>query len=394
MRVPVGAKRPGKGAGKTTRLERGEVPPPKSVVKRPSVIPLPPGWRQAGEVFEKISSVASCLLDFDRAVKVGGLPLGRIITVHGETAGGKTAMVWALIRSFVDAGHYAKYIDAEHAIDEKFATEILGRPLKSVPNLGGSRPANYEETIDDVDVFLKWMAARVEQQIKEDGRSDLACIIVVDSINKLTPKRELEKLTRGAGKKAGESGGDAIDKGWGRLRAAFNQAWLDHLIPLLHAARCALVVIAQEREGADANHWDPPNVKGGKSLLYDASLIARVMKAKPMRDGEGKDAPTYGFQHRIRIWKSKVGHMSGRWVDSYFHLSNGLFVPPGLDLARDALTVGRDLDVVKVAGSWLSWNRRRWQGEHRAVQALAADVNTLHELVADVRKAIDTEAGR
>lgn len=286
-----------------------------------------------------------------------------------------TAFVGGLIESFVSQGHIGAYVDAEHATPNEFFEELFRKPLRDVPNFIADRPKSYEETIDKVDTLLRWVAD------EKKSAPDLASILVVDSINKLVPARELEKLRK--------EGADAIDKGWGRYRAAMNQAWLDHLTPMLAAADCALVVIAQERD-EQSEGWgyqEEFKVKGGAALLFDASMVMRVSKGSPIKEGEGKDAKIYGFRHRVRIWKSKVAHMDGRYTDVAFHLSNGSLTPAGFDVARDLLHVGRAVGVVEAAGSWLSFSKRRWQGEQRAILGIAEDLDTQVAL----RTAIDAK---
>lgn len=377
MRTRLKKKTPG-AERRGTDLDSIPPPPPT-----PSAFKdLPTGWKPAAVALDRVRAVRTIFPDFNRAIRVGGLPVRRIHTVHGPTHGGKTAFIGGLLRSFVDAGHVAAYVDAEHATPRDFFDELFGRPTEEVPNLLAERSEGYEETIDKIDSFLKWMRG------KRQDDPNLASIVVVDSINKLVPKRELEKLRK--------EGGEALDKGWGRLRAAFNQAWLDHLTPRLAAAECAMVIIAQERDEQEQGwgYQEEFKVKGGAALLFDASCVIRISKSTPIRDGADKDSPIVGFKHRARIWKSKVGHMDGRFTDCVFHLSNGVLAPAGFDLARDALYVGANLEVVKASGSWLSWGKKRWQGENRAIAALNKDRAALDSLIADVAREVDKQAGR
>lgn len=297
-----------------------------------------------------------------------------------------SAFVGGLVESFVTAENIGAYIDAEHATPDEWFSELFKRPLKEVSNFFAERPRNYEETITKVDALLSWVKG-VRAEERKAGRRPPHAILAVDSINKLVPKRELEQLMA--------KGGDAIDKAWGRLRAAMNQSWLDHLTPLLGDADCALVLVAQERKEDDELSWDPSRavqIKGGGALTFDASMVIRVSKGAPVRlekDVEG--SPIVGFKHRVRIWKNKVGHLDGRYTDCFFHLSNGKLTPGGFDTARDLVEVGKDLEVVKVSGSWLSWGKKRWQGEKRAVLAISADSALEADLLASINEAIVRE---
>jgi hypothetical protein len=121
------------------------------------------------------------------------------------------------------------------------------------------------------------------------------------------------------------------------------------------------------------------------------------MKAQPVfiKPGDDKSNDNIcGYGHRVRIWKSKVSHMEGRHTDSIFHLSNGRFSPKGLDLARDALTVGIKLGVVTQAGAWYSYNGRRSHGFNKFLMRLVDRPALLTDILVDVNKEIDRNAGR
>lgn len=345
-----------------------------------------PGWGTAAEVLDVVTSVRTVFPDFNRATTVGGLPVRRMHTVHGPTHGGKTAFALGLVKSFVDVGFLAGYVDAEHALGQEYAAELV-RDLEGKPNFKATRPTTYEKTIDTVDAFL----SRAEK-IKAE-HPDHRCILVVDTINKLVPERELKKIL------AKDGGGAEVSKGHhGRYRAAINQAWLDQMTPRIARADCALVVIAQERDAGDSGDWfnDEVQVKGGQALVYDASLLIRVSKAAPifLDPKEKSNASITGFAHRVRIWKSKVGHMDGNYSDCVFHLSNGKLTPAGFDTARDAVSVGVKLGIVKQAGAWYSFNRRRKQGLHNMVKYVGAHPPILANILDVIAEKLDKMEGR
>lgn len=361
------------------------VPPPK-----PSLIPLPKGWKRAEEALDRIESVSTIFPDFNRASGVGGLPVNRFHTIHGPTHGGKSALVLGFIKSFLDGGHVGALVDAEHSTPQEFAEELLGS-LRERDGFFGMRPDTYEQTISAVNEFLKMMVDLRKTQPEKKS------IVVVDSINKLTPKRELDNVLK--------SGGEEVSKGHaGRYRAAVNQAWLNHLGPRLKAAGCAMVFIAQERDNSGDDVWAQRapdggvEIKGGQALSFDASMLIRVSKALPIRDPstakEGEKGDIIGFQHRIRIYKSKVGHMDGAYTDCCYHFSNGRQTPPGFDTQRDALYVAKKLGLTSSSGSWITWRKHRWQGEARAAQWLAQHPNVTVEMLAHIEQHLAAQRSR
>lgn len=352
-------------------VDLDSIPPPKST------IPLPKGWQRATDAFESVISVSTIFPDFNRATRVGGLPVGRMHTVHGPTHGGKTGFVLGLVKSFVAGGHSGAYVDAELSTPKEFVRELIG-DLERYPDFIGKRPKTYEETIDAVDEYLEMMAGVRKKN------PNIYSICVIDSINKLTPEREMKNVLK--------TGGEEVSKGHGgRYRAAVNQSWLNHLSPMLSAAGCAMVFIAQERDSGDGELWEADGgveIKGGQALKFDASLLIRVSKSMAIRDttkaSEKSKGPVIGFAHKVRIYKSKVSHMDGAYSECTFHLSNGALTPAGFDLARDAVSTAQSIGLVKTSGSWLSWQKRRWQGTQKAVRWLGANPNVLAELVGDI----------
>jgi len=356
-------------------VSAGKIPPP---IRRKDVDV--PGWKRGTDALQRVTSVRTIFPSFNFGVRVGGLPTRRLHTVHGATHGGKSAFVLGMIKSFLLGGHYAALVDAERSTPQEFGRELLGDQLDS-DRFFGMLPDSYEDTIDGVDEYLDHVAKKRKQ---EPG---IASLCVVDSLTKLSPKRELANVVKG--------GGDEVAKGHhGRYRAALNQAWLDHITPKLDAANCAMLIVVQEREQRDDRGEIQYRPKGGTGILFDSSLLMRISKSMPMRDPPNKEGRIIGFAHKVRVYKSKVGHMDGRWTDTFFHLSNGAQGPAGFDTARDLVSVGKSLGLIKASGSWLSWGKKRWQGESRAVRALNKSPELLASLTDAVSAAIDSGAGR
>lgn len=348
------------------------VPPPK----RQALIDVPKGWQRASDALERIKAVSTIFPDLNRATRCGGLPVCRMHTIHGPTHGGKSGLILGLIKSFLLGGHIAAYIDAEHSTPWEFVEELLGDLVRD-PNFFAQKPATYEEAINAVDELLE-MVTKARKT-----RPELCCIIAVDSINKLSPEREIKNILK--------AGGDEVAKGHaGRYRAAINQSWLNHLSPLLSNAACAMVFIAQERDDGNGEVWEADGgveIKGGQALSFDASLLMRVTKRAavrlPGKDGD-KKGPVVGFQHGVRIYKSKVSHMDGAYTDAVYYFSNGKHTPAGFDTPHDAIHVAKELGIIDVRSSWLSWRKNRWQGEPKAALWLSKNPNALHQMLSDI----------
>ena len=376
-------------------------------------------WKPAHEVLDYVTVVPTIFPDFDRRSTVGGFPVRRVHTISGPTHQGKSAFILGLIESFLRAGHVAGYIDAEHATGLEFTDYLLSTPKH--PNFYARRPENYEQTIDDVDELIagiqlvregkKAHGKRTDRDYKPavPGMPDLCSLLAVDSITKLVPKREIKNMLESADK---ATKGEA-----GMRRAAVNQTWLDSVVPRLHLANMAFVLVAQEREEVDSSGGGfgtkfsedlAFHVKGGSGIQFDASMLMRITKRQAYYDvdaanGSGRDEevqkirkglPIVGWTHKIRIRKSKVGAMESSYTDCYFHMSTGRgMAPPGFDTVRDYVMVATDLGVI-VGEQYRQWGRKKFHGKRKLLEHLYANEADRLALFAETRAAIEKEAGR
>src|SRR6056297_3261648 len=120
-----------------------------------------------------IQTVPSGSILLDEALGIGGYPRGRIIEVYGPESSGKTTLALHAIAEAQKAGGNAAFIDAEHALDPNYASN-LGVDLD---NLLLSQPDNGEQALDITETLI---------------RSGAVDIIIVDSVAALVPKSEIE----------------------------------------------------------------------------------------------------------------------------------------------------------------------------------------------------------
>src|SRR5207249_1071002 len=63
-------------------------------------------------------------LGLDLALGVGGVPRGRVIEVYGPESSGKTTLGYHIMAEAQRGGGVAAFIDAEHALDPKYAKSV------------------------------------------------------------------------------------------------------------------------------------------------------------------------------------------------------------------------------------------------------------------------------
>lgn len=359
------------GAGRAARLKALE-----RVAKRFD------GFRPAREVLRRVRAVPTIFPQLDHATGVGGLPIDRFTLLHGPSNEGKSSFALGLVRSFLARDHFALFVDAERTTPIDWVESLVGPELVDHPGFFGRRPNTYEETVEEVRKFVRTLA-----EAREDGSlpEDASAIVVVDSMRKLVPANLMKKLARDDGGVDGAGGRAA------QMKAAMNAAWLDELVPLLDETGTAMVAIARESEDPEADVWAKRagrdyRVNGGRALIYDSSVVMRVVRAAWVTEGEGPERKTYGERHRVTIRKTKVAGKEEREVVCYFHSSNGVHIPAGFDRARDVIDLGLRLGVLEKRGASISFDGERiGAGEHRAVKALAEDPEWLGRVERAVR---------
>ena len=118
---------------------------------------------------EPIDSISTGSVGLDIALGIGGVPKGRIVEVYGPESSGKTTLTLHIIAECQKAGGICAFVDAEHALDVKYAAN-LG---VDTDNLYVSQPDFGEQALDIVETL---------------ARSGAIDLIVVDSVAALTPK--------------------------------------------------------------------------------------------------------------------------------------------------------------------------------------------------------------
>lgn len=118
-------------------------------------------------------AISTGALSLDLALGIGGLPRGRVVEIFGPESSGKTTITLHAIAEVQKKGGVAAFVDAEHALDTRYAKSI-GVDLDQ---LYVSQPDTGEQALEIVDMLVR------------SGGVDL---VVVDSVAALTPKAEIE----------------------------------------------------------------------------------------------------------------------------------------------------------------------------------------------------------
>src|SRR5262245_59652069 len=120
-----------------------------------------------------IEAIPTGSIALDAALGIGGVPRGRVIEIYGPESSGKTTLALTIIAQAQRAGGNAVFIDAEHALDAKYAHR-LGVDIES---LHVAQPDTGEEALE------------IAEHLVRSGAVD---VIVIDSVAALVPKAEIE----------------------------------------------------------------------------------------------------------------------------------------------------------------------------------------------------------
>src|SRR3989304_2094755 len=100
---------------------------------------------------EPIATISTGSLELDAALGVGGLPRGRVMEIFRPEASGETTLALHVIAEAQRAGGTCAFVDAEHALDPKYA-ETLG---VNIEDLLISQPDTGEQALDLTEVLVR-----------------------------------------------------------------------------------------------------------------------------------------------------------------------------------------------------------------------------------------------
>ena len=289
-----------------------------------------------------VETIPTGALALDVALGVGGIPRGRIIEVYGPESSGKTTLAQHIVAECQKKGGIAAFVDAEHALDPEYARN-LG---VNIDELLISQPDTGEQALD------------ITEELVRSGAVD---VIVVDSVAALVPKAEIE--------------GSMEDQQMG-LQARLMSKALRKLTGIIGKTNTTVIFINQLRQKIGVMYGNPETTTGGNALKYYASVRLEIKRVEGLK-GDGEDI---GNHVRVRILKNKV---APPFRTAEFDIIFG----KGICKIGNILDVAVDLDIVKKAGSWFSFeDDKLGQGRDKAKEFLAENPEILNKVENLVRE--------
>lgn len=294
-------------------------------------------------VREKVPSLPSGSWALDRALGVGGYPLGRIIELFGPEMSGKTTLTLHAVAMAQASGSEAAFVDAEHALDLGYA-EAIG---VDVPRLVVSQPDCGEQAL-----------AIVEDLVK----SRKFAVVVVDSVAALVPKAELD----------GEMG--ASHPG---LQARLMSQALRKLTGVCSKTGTAVMFINQMRMKIGVMFGSPETTTGGQALKFYASVRIDARRREKVHI-EGK---LVGNLHQVKVVKNKL-------APPFQECMLNVVYGRGIDRYSDLAEVALDIGAITKSGSWYAVKfgseseQQLCQGRFKLVDMLKEDAEVRKKVAA------------
>jgi recombination protein RecA len=290
----------------------------------------------------EISVIPTGALSLDVALGIGGVPRGRIVEIYGPESSGKSTLATHIVANAQKQGGTAAYIDAEHALDPRYAAAIG----VNVEDLLISQPDCGEDALNIAEML---------------ARSNAVDVIVVDSVAALVPKGELE----------GEIGDNFMG-----LQARMMSQALRKLTASLAKSRTCAIFINQIREKIGIVFGHPETTTGGRALKFYSSMRLDIRRVASIKGGEAE----VGNRTRVKVVKNKL-------APPFRTAEFDILFNEGISHAGSVLDMAVDVGLVEKKGAWFSYKGQRLgQGRESVRDDLKLNAKLLEELDRELRQ--------
>ena len=281
-------------------------------------------------------------ISLDIALGAGGYPKGRIIEIYGPESSGKTTFALHAIAEVQKNGGRAAFIDAEHALDPVYASNLgvdINELLLSQPDTG-------EQALEICDALVK---------------SEAVSIIVIDSVAALVPQAEID----------GEMGDSHVG-----LQARLMSQALRKLSGSINKTNTIVIFINQLREKVGVMFGNPETTPGGKALKYYASVRLDIRRGEQIKQG----SDVVGNRTNIKVVKNKV-------APPFKTATVDIMYGEGVSYEGELVDLASEANIIEKSGAWYSYNGNKiGQGKENVKLLLKDNVQLRNEIDKKVRE--------
>lgn len=285
-------------------------------------------------------------IGLDKALGIGGVPKGRVVEIYGPESSGKTTIALQIAAQCQAAGGTVAVIDAEHALDPKYARNIG----VSTDELIISQPDNGEMALDIAEALI---------------RSAAVDLLIIDSVAALTPRAEIE----------GNMGDQVIG-----LQARLMSQALRKLTALISKTGCTVIFINQLRDKIGNIFGSSEQTPGGRALKFFSSVRLDVRRKEVIKIQDN----AVGSRINIKVVKNKV-------AAPYKNAELVIMYDEGIDKIGEIIDLGVLNGSIVKSGGWLSFQGKiLGQGRENVKEYLRNDVETRMEIEATLMERAGT----
>lgn len=293
---------------------------------------------------QKIEVSPTGSISLDLALGVGGYPKGRIIEIYGPESSGKTTIALHAIAEVQKQGGRAAFIDAEHALDPVYASN-LG---VNIDELLLSQPDTGEQALEICDALV---------------RSEALSIIVIDSVAALVPQAEID----------GEIGDNQIG-----LQARLMSRALRKLSGSISKTQTIVIFINQLREKVGVIFGNPETTPGGKALKYYSSVRLDIRRGEQIKN----NSEILGNKTNIKVVKNKV-------APPFKTTTIEIIYGQGISRLGEIIDLSAEHGIIEKSGSWYAYQGNKiGQGKENVKQYLNQNKPLQIEIETKLRKKI------
>lgn len=263
----------------------------------------------------------------------GGLPFGRLVSVIGKAASGKSSMATGITKIAQQLGLITVWIDVEGTMDPTRLHDLGVDMTKG--DIFMVEPDVVKGEKQDMTVEL--VADKISQVISAFNQLDKPFVIIWDSVAQTPAEREIEK------------GVGSVQPG---IKAKSISQFANIIAPLITNSQVLFIAINQARDKM-GDMFGGIEAPGGHALHHWASLELEIKKRSQIKETVtdafgGKDKEYIGHLMGVKTIKSKVSRPQQQ-ADAYLMSDTGLDFEE--NIYRAALATNKQYGLIS-GGTW------------------------------------------